>query len=150
MNIILNSFFLIALVSSNLMYSQDDMALYKKLAMDFTIAMESSNSEDLADLFTTDAVMTTQEGYILSDANQIEDYFDKTFGMITYENLVINITEMIKLNDQLVYGRGDFTSKIKTKDNQVREASGFFSNVVRIEDGKWKLYRHLVMFPQVL
>ena len=138
----------IFLLAMSTVRAQSDMETYRDLAKQFSKAAESSDPTAIASLFTADAVMTSQEGHMLSGADQIAEYYASTFKMIRYENLQINTMEVMRLGDEAVYGRGDFTSKVVDANNNVMEIKGFFNNVVKIENGQWKIHRHLVMFPQ--
>ena len=145
------SIFLACLFLGNNAIAQDLAKEYQEVANIFSAALTNADAKSLAPLFMADCVFTDYEGTTINGKKNIVKYYEERMQRVSYQNLKIVMEEVVDIGNGNALGRGHYTATLVIEGKDAMKIKGHFQNVVKKQDGNWKIYRHLasVLPPSV-
>ena len=139
---------LIFILSSFFAFNQDVPDGFSKVVSEFETAINSSDASAISNLFTSDGVSQESGGEVLSGHTAIMTHYKEVFSQVDYSDGKISVNEIIELAPDVYYSRGTFKATITIKANdQSIPATSYWANVSEVNDGVWKIKRHMLAIP---
>ena len=115
---------------------------YEKMIVQYEKALESKDAASIASMYTNDAKFTDENTY--TGAAMIEKYYTEAFKKATYTSMDITLDEVFSVGKDMAVGIGSYTGDlvVEPKKDKIK-ITGYYQNVIKKVNGKWKIYRHL-------